>query len=304
MVASWYSSSTGAGVRPSRTSSAGSTPDSRSRIIQPSVRTVSLTQNGIRHSMNSSERRRPRASLAMVQAIGNASSSVQRGGDDRHHRRAHEGVPVQRLVEEGAVLAQARLRSRAARRVRAATARPGRRAAARSGRPATAAPAPAAAAAAAARAARPARSGMRRRRGEAHRALRIEAEGDCLADAQIGEPPGLRQRDAQLGAAGWLRAAAPPNSRRRTAGFPPAARSAAGRPAARPALRARLATSGRTNASTASPAADRADAPRVQRRSRCALVSVDRVAVDARVMRPAKRLLAPTKPATNGVCGS
>src|SRR6266853_1125995 len=77
MVASWYSSSTGCVVRPRRTSSAGNTPDSRSRIIQPSVRTVSLTQNGIRHTTNSSALMRPRASLAMVHAIGNATSNVR-----------------------------------------------------------------------------------------------------------------------------------------------------------------------------------------------------------------------------------
>ncbi len=63
---------------PSFTSRAGSTPDSRSRIIHPSVRTVSLTQNGIRHSMKRSELARPRASFAMIQAIGNASTSVRK----------------------------------------------------------------------------------------------------------------------------------------------------------------------------------------------------------------------------------
>ena len=62
---------------PSFTSKEGSTPDSRSRIIQPSVRTVSLTQNGIKHSMKSSELARPCASFAMIHAIGNASSSVK-----------------------------------------------------------------------------------------------------------------------------------------------------------------------------------------------------------------------------------
>src|SRR5271166_4905751 len=61
---------------PSFTSSPGSTPDSRNRIIQPSVRTVSLTQNGIRQTMNSSELARPRANFAMIQAIGNATSKV------------------------------------------------------------------------------------------------------------------------------------------------------------------------------------------------------------------------------------
>src|SRR3984957_2024012 len=76
MVASRYSSSTAIAVMPSFTNKAGSTPDSLSRIIHPSVRTVSLTQNGIRQMMNSREPARPRASLAMIQAIGNARSSV------------------------------------------------------------------------------------------------------------------------------------------------------------------------------------------------------------------------------------
>src|ERR1700722_12368655 len=77
MVASRYSSSTGLAVMPSFTSKAGRTPDSRSRIIQPRVRTVSLTQNGMRQMMNSSEPARPRASFAMIQATGNASSRVR-----------------------------------------------------------------------------------------------------------------------------------------------------------------------------------------------------------------------------------
>ena len=63
-------------MSPSFTSSAGSTPDSRSRISQPSARTVSLTQNGIRHTTNSSELARPRAILVMTQATGNATSNV------------------------------------------------------------------------------------------------------------------------------------------------------------------------------------------------------------------------------------
>ena len=40
------------------------------------MRTVSLTQNGIRHITNSSARMRPRAIFAIVQAIGKASSKV------------------------------------------------------------------------------------------------------------------------------------------------------------------------------------------------------------------------------------
>src|SRR5580658_3141917 len=76
MVASRYRSSTGTSVTPNFTSSAGNTPDSLSNIIQPSVRTVSLTQKGMRQTMNSREPARPRASLAMIQATGNASSSV------------------------------------------------------------------------------------------------------------------------------------------------------------------------------------------------------------------------------------
>src|SRR5580658_244361 len=75
-VESLYSNSTGTAVMPNFTSSAGSTPDSRSRIIQPRVRTVSLTQNGIRHTTNNNEPERPRASFAMIHAIGNAMSKV------------------------------------------------------------------------------------------------------------------------------------------------------------------------------------------------------------------------------------
>ena len=58
------------------TSRDGNTPDSRSRIIQPRVRTVSLTQNGIRHTRNSAAAARPRAIFAMTQAMGKATSSV------------------------------------------------------------------------------------------------------------------------------------------------------------------------------------------------------------------------------------
>ena len=93
---------------PSFTSSDGSTPDSRSRIIQPSVRTVSLTQNGIRHNMKSSELARPRASFAMIQAMGNASSSVRKVAITDMHGGAHEHMPVQRLGEESPVLGETR----------------------------------------------------------------------------------------------------------------------------------------------------------------------------------------------------
>ena len=55
----------------------GSTPDSRSRIIQPSVRTVSLTQNGMRHRTNSIDFARPCAIFAMYHATGKAIASVQ-----------------------------------------------------------------------------------------------------------------------------------------------------------------------------------------------------------------------------------
>src|ERR1700733_6878932 len=77
MVVSRYRSSTGTSVNPNFTSSAGNTPDSLSNIIPPSVRTVSLTQKGMRQMMNSRELARPRASLAMIQATGNASSNVR-----------------------------------------------------------------------------------------------------------------------------------------------------------------------------------------------------------------------------------
>ena len=77
-------------VSPSFTSKAGSTPDSLSKIIQPSVRTVSLTQNGMRQMMKSSDPARPRASLAMIQAIGKRQQQRQERGEYRHDRRAHE----------------------------------------------------------------------------------------------------------------------------------------------------------------------------------------------------------------------
>src|SRR3984893_2930110 len=78
MVASRYRSSTGTCVKPTLTSNAGSTPDSLSNIIHPRVRTVSLTQNGIRQMMNNREPARPCASLAMIQATENATISVNR----------------------------------------------------------------------------------------------------------------------------------------------------------------------------------------------------------------------------------
>src|ERR1700693_4948984 len=66
----------GTAVIPSFTRNDGKTPDSRSKIIQPRVRTVSLTQKGIKQRMNSQELARPRTSFAMIHAIGNVSSNV------------------------------------------------------------------------------------------------------------------------------------------------------------------------------------------------------------------------------------
>src|SRR5579862_8650226 len=43
------------------------------------------------------------------------------------------------------------------------------------------------------------------RRGKADRPLRVEAEVHALADFQIGKAPGLRQGDAELESAGFLR---------------------------------------------------------------------------------------------------
>ena len=63
-------------MTPSDTRNAGKTPDSRSKIVHPSARTVSLTQNGIKHSKNISERTRLRAILAIVQATGKHTKSV------------------------------------------------------------------------------------------------------------------------------------------------------------------------------------------------------------------------------------
>ena len=62
---------------PRRASITGSTPDSRSRMSQPSVRTVSLTQNGIKQTTNSSALALPRATFVMTHAIGNAMTSVK-----------------------------------------------------------------------------------------------------------------------------------------------------------------------------------------------------------------------------------
>ena len=207
--------------RRGRPAARGSTPDSRSRIIQPSVRTVSLTQNGIRHRTNSSDFAPPARDLGDVHATGNAISSVQRGGHDRHHRGAHEGVPVQRLVDEGAVLRRGSARRRAARRARAATASPARHAAARPGRPATAAPAPEQQQ----REARAGRGRIRcgairhgRRRGNRRRAPRSKPKATVSPTRRSAKLPGLRQRDADLGAASRSRARstaelAPSNSR-------------------------------------------------------------------------------------------
>ena len=89
---------------PRSTSSRGTTPDSRSRIIHPSVRTVSLTQNGTRHSTKSSDCARPFAILAMYHAAGKRDRERGDRRDDRHRRRAHERPPVERLLEERPVL--------------------------------------------------------------------------------------------------------------------------------------------------------------------------------------------------------
>ena len=51
---------------------------------------------------------RPRASLAMIQATGNATSSVSAVASADMQRGAHEHVPVERLAEEGPVLREAR----------------------------------------------------------------------------------------------------------------------------------------------------------------------------------------------------
>ena len=74
---------------------------------------------------------RPRTSLRDRPRDREREQQRGHGGQDRHHRRAHEGVPVQWLVDEGAVLLQARIRTGAAPRAHAATTLPGRRAAAR-----------------------------------------------------------------------------------------------------------------------------------------------------------------------------
>src|SRR5271165_6406225 len=103
MVASRYSNSGGTLARPSLTNSAGRTPDSRSRIIHPKVRTVSLTQKGMRHTMKSSEPKRPRQ-FRDDPGDRKREQQCEQRRDHGHDRRAQEYMPVQRLLEEGLVL--------------------------------------------------------------------------------------------------------------------------------------------------------------------------------------------------------
>ena len=91
------------------TSSAGSTPDSRSRISQPSARTVSLTQNGIRHTHEQQCAGAAARHLGDDPGDRKGHQQGQRRGERRHDGGAHEHLPVERLGEECPVLQQARL---------------------------------------------------------------------------------------------------------------------------------------------------------------------------------------------------
>ena len=192
---------------PSCTSSAGSTPDSRSRIIQPSVRTVSLTQKGIRHSTNRSDLMRPRTSLAIVQATGKASSSVisvarmdMLAVRTKVCQYSGSSINVRYCARLGTYCRGA-TRSRSdstARSICGSTIRPSSQISAGASssqsisRACTVADAAFAAIA------------LGAARGKADRLLRIKTEGNGLANAQIGKTAGLRQRDAKFHAAGRL----------------------------------------------------------------------------------------------------
>ena len=245
----------------------------------------------------------------MYQAIGKRDQQRAGRGEDRHHRGAHEGVPVQRLVEEGAVLREARFvdarrDARAQRQHRELDVRQHDQPDQPERAPARAAAEARAAGCAAARRSGVGGSPWRRRRAEADRALRIEAERDASR---------RRRRSAKRPVCG----SAIRNSARRrrprarsTAEFAPSNSRLSTRP--RETLRCRRQLA-RRRAPARRPRAARTPRPRRRRRpgrSRRARTrrpsaghELDHVAVDARVALPATRLLAPTKPATNGVAG-
>src|ERR1700722_2216242 len=204
MVASRYSSSTGTAVSPSFTSKAGRTPDSLNKIIQPSVRTVSLTQNGMRQMMNSSDPARPRASLAMIQAIGNASSSVKsvantdmtavRRNTCQYSGSAKKVLYWARLATYWRGPTRSRKDSTARSTCGSMIRAPSQSTAGASSRTSTSR---ACQRESMALSILPRRAGTRR---EAHRARGIEAEGHLIVGLQVRELPGLGQRDAKFAA--------------------------------------------------------------------------------------------------------
>src|ERR1039458_5291993 len=196
---------------PNLTSNAGSTPDSRNRISQPSARTVSLTQNGIRHSTNSKAPVRPRATLVMTHATGKAIDSVravatadriavrtntcQYSGSTKNVRywlrlgRYTRGAMRSRSDSSARSMCGSKISNSHSSAGASSPASMSRRCQARRGNG----------------------SGMSRRRvgagaaaGEADRPLRVEAEEHALADLEIGEPPGLGQCHAKFEAAALL----------------------------------------------------------------------------------------------------
>ena len=248
--------------------------------------------------------------LGDVPGRGKRDQQRAHRGEDRHRRRAHERVPVQRLVDERPVLVEAELvdarrDARAQRQHRELEVRqhdeadephqrrreqqqqrePGavlrRRAARGSG-------------------------GDRLIQGDHGRGSRPRAAGRSRTrrSRRRADRRSARSAAARSGSrcASIPRGRAPPNWRRRTAGSRRARKIAARRAAARRRRARDRSTSGRTNASTASPAAI-APLARARTASPSAVTS-STISPSTRVAFPATRLLAPTKPATNGVRGS
>src|SRR2546421_11554363 len=203
IVASWYRSSTGTALMPSLTSSAGRTPDSRSRINQPSARTVSLTQNGIRQTTKSSELARPRATLVITHAIGKATRSVNAVDITdivavRTNTCQYKGsVKNVRYCSKLARYSCGAIRSR---NDSSASSSCGRTMSANSHRSAGASSSVNSSRRCRAPCTGASTMGARRggRVGEADRALGVEAEEHPFADLEVRQSPGLRQSHSKL----------------------------------------------------------------------------------------------------------
>ena len=211
-------------------------------------------------------------------------------------------MPVQRLGEEGLVLRRGSRRSGAAPRARGTRAPRDRRAAARSARRARAA-----AGASSRPSAQPAvPPGLERRRAQSSSpppprrgpGKQTARSGSKLnstfsARLQVGELAGLGQRDAKLAPrARFLQQHRGIRAVEQQALHLARVRAAAPR-AAPPRLRPRLATSGRTKPSTASPDAQRALGDARESPSHPAVVSSTDAPRRRAVTRPTMRLLAP-----------